>query len=70
MEQQIEILATKLFVKSTKEVSAIVSDIAKKTKKKTMSSGTGFYLDYCKMIAKTLLTKESTKELIVKYNLV
>lgn len=56
----------------THQINALVNDInviAKKSKKKTLSSGQMFFRDYCGKIAEAL-QKGSAKELVHKYRLV
>lgn len=53
----------------THQINALVNEIARKSKKKRLSSGQMFFRDYCKAIAEAL-QKESTKELVYKYRLV
>jgi hypothetical protein len=64
-----ETLVEKITELSTNEIVSLVNDIAKKSKKKRLSSGNMFFRDFCKTIANAL-QKESTKELLHKYNLV
>lgn len=61
-------IALKIQNLPTHTINALVSDIAKKTKKKRLSSGTATFNQYCTMIAETL-TKPATKELVAKYDL-
>lgn len=68
MEEKINLLSTKLADIDTRDFDKIVSEIAKKTKTKRLSSGTMFFSQYCKAVAKALL-KPSTQGLIEKYNL-
>jgi len=68
-ELNIEVIAERIKELPTATIVQLVRDIAKKSKKKTLSSGTMFFAEYCKTIAKAL-TKETTKELVHTYNLV
>jgi len=62
------VVASKIEAMPTNEVNKLISDIARKTKKKRLESGNLFYRDFCKVIAQTV-TKQSTRELLAKYNL-
>ncbi len=65
----VELLAAKIEELPTQTIVQLVRDIAKRTKKKTLKSGTMFFSEWCKTIAQAL-TKETTKELIHIYRLV
>lgn len=67
-ELNIEILATKIQQLDTRVFPQLVVDIAKASKKKTLSSGTKTFSEYCKVIASNL-TKQTTKGLVEKYKL-
>lgn len=67
-EINIEVLADKIKDLPTQTIVQLVRDIAKKSKKKTLQSGTMFFAEWCKAIAKAL-TKETTKGLITVYGL-
>ena len=67
-ELNIDLIAEKIKELPTHTIVQLVRDIAKKSKKKTLRSGTMFFADYCKTIARAL-TKETTKELVKTYNL-
>lgn len=62
-------LAVKIQALETKTVVALVNDIAKYSKKKRLESGSMFFGQFCEIIARNL-TKQTTKVLIKKYNLV
>lgn len=67
-EVNIQVLAAKIKALDTHIVRNIVADIAKASKKKTLSSGTQTFAQFCETVA-SHLTKQSTKPLIEKYNL-
>lgn len=62
------LLASKIQAMPTNEVNVLITEIARKTKKKRLQSGNMFYSEFCKHIAESL-QKQSTRELIVKFNL-
>jgi hypothetical protein len=67
-EINLEILAARIQDLPTGTIVQLVRDIAKRSKKKTLKSGTMFFKDFCKLIAENL-TKETTKELVYVYRL-
>lgn len=67
-EINIEVLAERIKELPTHTIVQLVRDIAKRSKKKQLQSGTLFFKDFCKKIAEAL-TKETTKELISVYDL-
>jgi len=68
MENTVEVIAKKIEEMPTQTIVKLIGEIAKKSKKKSLKSGSLFFKDFCKVIAGNL-TKESTKDLITKYQL-
>lgn len=68
-ELNIDLIAAKIQELPLGTTVQLVRDIAKKSKKKTLQSGTQSFAEFCKTIAKAL-TKETTKELVKTYDLV
>lgn len=69
MEEKINAIASKIQAMDTRAVDALVSDAAKCSKKKRLSSGSLTFRDYCKKIAEFIVSKRTTQGLIEKYNL-
>lgn len=69
MEEKIQTIAEKIAGMEPKQIAAMTFDIAKKTKKKRLRSNSLFFKDYCRKIAEFIVEKESTKEVLQKYNL-
>lgn len=67
-EINIDLIAAKIKELPLQTTVQLVRDIAKKSKKKTLQSGTQSFAEFCKTIARAL-TKETTKGLIQVYNL-
>ena len=61
----VEAVANKVSDLPLKTILSITSDIAKKTKKKRIKSGTASFKKYCNMIAENLL-KETNRPVLEK----
>lgn len=67
-EINLQVVAENIKQLEPRVVSKLINDIARATKKKALRSGTQNFSQFCETIANSL-TKQSTKFLIEKYEL-
>jgi hypothetical protein len=69
MEEKIQTIADNIAKLDTRVIDTMISDIAKATKKKRLSSGSLTFSQYCKTIAEFVASKKTAQSVIAKYNL-
>ena len=66
MEEKIQTIADRIATMQTRQIETMVSEIAKQTKKKKITSGNLFFKDYCRKIAEFVVNRTT---IVQKYNL-